>query len=281
MTTWAASSYQSHPWFRMPSLKRKDHSDDSESSSGSEHIARSPSPPRTKRRRCDLLEKGLAQLDLNAIVERSPASAHGPTISLLNTPLSAATASPATHSFQGPPPWHASTSSGVYAAQPPHPTVVFPESVEEPTSPEQAEIQDVRMKIPSWYEIEKDRIVVTDLEDSDTEGSDADASAEHLADVTVSPALLQRIARHNDLPIYARNPVHADPSKALVLFRSIPKPDVAADANEPTPEPVLNYFDDIPLEERFAELDSDTEVMMDTSPLATPPPEDAMDIEPL
>ncbi|OCH93131.1 hypothetical protein OBBRIDRAFT_372786 [Obba rivulosa] len=272
MTTWTTYPYHMHPWFRMPSLKRKDHSDDSESSSG-EYAARSPSPPRVKRRRCDLLEKGLAQLDLNAVVDGSRA----PGILAADVPRHVAAASPAQPSFQGPPAWAASTSTSAYPANVPPPRVVRPGSVEEPTSPAQSEIPDVRMKVRTWYEIEKDRIVVTDLEGSDTEGSDVDAPAEPLASVAVSPTLLARMSRQNELPIYARNTSGSNPSQALVLFRPLVKPtDVAADAHEPEEETETTEP-----EERFVEMDSDGEVMMDTSPLATPPADDAMDIEPL
>lgn len=282
MTTWAYPVHM-HPWFRMPSLKRKDPSDDSESSSGEYH-PRSPSPPRTKRRRCDVLERGLAQLDLNAVADGSP-TAQGPSISVLNMPPHAGAPAPLPPSYQGPPPWAASSSSTPYAAPASMPAVVLPESVEEPTSPAQDELADVKMKVPSWYEIEKDRtcparsvcaradaaagIVVTDLEDSDTEEGDA---AEPQPSVALSPALLERLARRQDLPIYARDASSPDLSSALVLFRPPGRPGGAEEEERvELPEP----------EERFVEIDSDAEEMMDTSPLASPPADDAMDVEPL
>ncbi|KAI0702965.1 hypothetical protein C8T65DRAFT_655220 [Cerioporus squamosus] len=154
-----ANPYSLHPWFRMPSHKRKELSDEEDAPSTFEP-RRSLSPtPSPKRRRCDVLENGMSQLTLDGLAippSASLASASYPTILFPDSPAVASHPPPlwadASHA-SGPNVSHIPTN----AATP----VILPGSVEEPTSPEtvseDAEVQDVSMKIPSWYEIEKDR----------------------------------------------------------------------------------------------------------------------------
>ncbi|KAI0829659.1 hypothetical protein BC628DRAFT_1358139, partial [Trametes gibbosa] len=79
-TAWA-NPYELHPWFKMPSLKRKDVSSDEEdvpavpARGASYELRRSLSPaPSPKRRRCDVLESGLSQLTLHGRpIPQSPA----------------------------------------------------------------------------------------------------------------------------------------------------------------------------------------------------------------
>ncbi|KAI0745472.1 hypothetical protein C8Q76DRAFT_789856 [Earliella scabrosa] len=165
-TAWA-NPYQLHPWFRMPSNKRKDLSDDDEESPSPFYDSRrSVSPiPSPKRRRCDVLENGMSQLTLDgrSIASSAPyilASVAPVTIS--PSPTIQYPDAPATS-----PPTQLQWTDASYAPRvtqiPPNAgaTVVLPGSVEEPTSPEtvseDAEVRDVSMKGPSWYEIEKDR----------------------------------------------------------------------------------------------------------------------------
>ena len=157
MTTAAwANPHQLHPWFRMPTLKRKDLSDEEEDSPPPMYQSRrSLSPaPSPKRRRCDVLENGMSQLTLDG---RSMGSA--PYI-LASPIVQYPTDAPTSHPL---PSW----TDAPYAPRVTHiptnvaATVVLPGSVEEPTSPEtvaeETEVRDVSMKGPSWYEIEKDR----------------------------------------------------------------------------------------------------------------------------
>ncbi|KAI0930377.1 hypothetical protein AcW1_009088 [Taiwanofungus camphoratus] len=216
MTTWAYPVHI-HPWFRMPSLKRK--GPDDENILSPDPGSQSAPLSRSKRRRCNVLEHGIAQLSLDPpddgaadALKRSLSEAAArftsiPTASIPEAPV-----------VQSQPSWDTS----MYTYPPtdaPSVPVVRPGSVEEPTSPV-VDLPDVQMKSPSWYEIEKDRIVVTDLEDSDTEESESDASTKTTPDMTVSPALLERLSKHvSAMP----TPRYQEPdsSKALVLFRPL------------------------------------------------------------
>ncbi|KAI0334952.1 hypothetical protein GY45DRAFT_1317396 [Cubamyces sp. BRFM 1775] len=245
-TAWA-NPYYLHPWFKMPSLKRKDLSSDEEDASttpiraASLEPRRSLSPaPSPKRRRCDVLESGMSQLTLDGRpIPPSPAHFAPGQFPSATTPAAAFPTAPTVQFPDAPQPsipqWTDArlapnvTQLPITAA----PTsVVLPGSVEEPTSPEavveeDAEVPEVSMKVPSWYEIEKDRtstlppsssppiarrpprptvvdasssgssrssesgdtgIVITDLEDSDSEDSDAAAAASAKARSTSTAA---------------------------------------------------------------------------------------------
>ncbi|KAI0743804.1 hypothetical protein C8Q80DRAFT_860669 [Daedaleopsis nitida] len=158
-TAWA-NPHQLHPWFRMPSHKRKDLSDSEEEVTSYYQPRRSLSPaPSPKRRRCDILENGMSQLTLDG---RSIAS---------SAPYILASAAP-TIQYPEPPATTTSRAAPFWADAPYAPrvtqiptnaamNVMLPGSVEEPVSPEtggeDTEVRDVSMKGPSWYEIEKDR----------------------------------------------------------------------------------------------------------------------------
>ncbi|KAI9067116.1 hypothetical protein FKP32DRAFT_1588930 [Trametes sanguinea] len=189
-----ANPYALHPWFKMPSLKRKDLSSDEEDApspparaASLEPSRRSLSPaPSPKRRRCDPLESGMSQLTLDGRavppstppfapgqypypthVNASPAPAPAaatvyppflPTVQLPTTPNpNSAPAAPLW--ADGP---HAPNVTHLPDAGASASSVVLPGSVEEPTSPqtvveEEADAPEVKMKVPSWYEVEKDR----------------------------------------------------------------------------------------------------------------------------
>ncbi|OJT13408.1 hypothetical protein TRAPUB_10043 [Trametes pubescens] len=235
----------------MPSLKRKDASSDEEDAfttspvrgASYEPPRRSLSPaPSPKRRRCDVLESGMSQLTLDGRpIPPSPAhpgqfppqysvpaAAGAPTILFPITP-STSTQSVSSLWADG-----LQVSPVLPAITPALQTsVVLPGSVEEPTSPEalaptamDPDVQDVSMKVPSWYEIEKDRIVITDLEDSDAEDGDGDASKDSSSSgapqFTISSALLDRLPK----PSSGLGPLAPDPNptNALVLYRPLPLP---------------------------------------------------------
>lgn len=148
MASWPYSVH-SHPWFRMPSQKRKayEYSDSSDSSDPDTYSL----PP--KRRRYDGLENGFAQLSLNPAL-RAAQLAQSP----YDYPSSPSV-------LKAPPVAQLEPAFDVWSAQsmvrdpPPHLSpIILPGSVEEPTSPAAGpDIPEVTMKSRSWYEPEKDR----------------------------------------------------------------------------------------------------------------------------
>ncbi|KAI0371125.1 hypothetical protein BV20DRAFT_942941, partial [Pilatotrama ljubarskyi] len=295
---WANPHYL-HPWFKMPSLKRKDLSSDEEDApttplrAASNAPRRSLSPtPSPKRRRCDVLESGMSQLTLDGrpipsssvhfapgqfppppTLQPSGSSAAAPTVFFPDTPTAA--------SQPAAPLW----ADGPHVPNVTHlPTtttatsVVRPGSVEEPTSPEsveqEADAPEVSMKVPSWYEIEKDRIVITDLEDSDAEDNDTatttttsgaggkstptvDLDSRDAPQFTISSALLDRLPK----PTTAFGPLapESNSSNALVLYRPLPLP---ADSKEyeDSSQRTQEEEDDGP---KIEEVEQDVPVEMD------------------
>lgn len=286
MTTWAYHP-SAHPWFREPSLKRKTLEDDDIS------VVEFPEPrpiaSRPKRRRCDNIEHGLAQMTLNrtSVSPPPPPSGFRPIVELpseVQVPHPTAYTEPSSTVYAPFVQETLRTPGFIPGVCSP---VVLPGSVEEPNSPEEAleEVQDVRMKIPHWYEPEKDRtyllalphrtlpsprpagIVITDLEDSDTEAEETKLSTPE-TEYTVSSALLDR------LPIHAPSlPSLAEPdnNKALVLFRPLAIPCPAENEQAGLVEETGEGQDD------FA---SDVSTMY-TDPGTPMDVDDAMDVEPL
>ncbi|KAI0686348.1 hypothetical protein BC835DRAFT_1309554 [Cytidiella melzeri] len=210
---------QSHPWFRMPSLKRKAVERESSSSSADSDLERFALP--RKRFKCGILESGFAQLSLNQTINAPLASTPSLSTHLPNTTHaqndSWASQSTST-SASGDATW-GDISYADFETDPQHASsIVLPGSVEEPSSPEAQTVQepqDVTMKSRSWYEPEKDRIVIVDLDDSDLEDS-ADDSPE----LTVNSALLSRIRDQRANALTSRK--DAGPSMALVLYKPLP-----------------------------------------------------------
>jgi hypothetical protein len=144
-----------HPWFSMPSNKRKLPPSPTSSSDNDEHEGvkgRSSQTGSAKRRRCSTLERDLAHLAINHPIPQtnsyyaspfpSPTSSN-PSVLNLNLPV-ARTPSPALMDLED--------------------TIIHPTSIEEPTSPDfsslplsENEPNDIQMKSQSWYEPEKDR----------------------------------------------------------------------------------------------------------------------------
>ncbi|KAL1942635.1 hypothetical protein VTO73DRAFT_4875 [Trametes versicolor] len=317
-----ANPYALHPWFKMPSLKRKDASSDEEDAltttspvrgASYEPPRRSLSPaPSPKRRRCDVLESGMSQLTLDGRpIPPSPAhpgqfppqyslpaAAGAPTILFPITP-STSTQSVASQWADG-----LQVSPMLPVVNTLHTSVVLPGSVEEPTSPEalaaaamDPDVQDVSMKVPSWYEIEKDRIVITDLEDSDAEdGDNGDArtsesgSSADAPQFTISSALLDRLPK----PSSALGPLVPDPNpnptNALVLYRPLPlRPSSHEDKDDVRDSPRWSE-NASRIEEVFTEdepIMEDTEMPVDEDQLdfapavgsAGEPADEPMDIE--
>ncbi|KAF8161007.1 hypothetical protein B0H34DRAFT_795850 [Crassisporium funariophilum] len=195
--TWATSSHFRHPWFDTAVMKRKhretvspeDDDDGPSPPPGTAFITPpSSSRPPPKRRRCSVLEHGFAYMSIaNATdvpMQPLPMSLNYPHVEDVS-PL-------------------AGSSSQMDADVP----IAYspPYVVEEPTIPE------VKMKTSSWYEPERDRIVITDL-DSFTESDDEREEA-----VTINPVFLERIRTKTfDKPAPST-------SQALVLFKPLPGP---------------------------------------------------------
>jgi len=101
---------------------------------------------------------------------------------------------------------------------------VITPSVEEAESPGYDD-NDIDMRTASWYEPEKDRIVVTDLSDSETEQEDGnnpqyqDDSSESHPQFIISPTYLQRVSGVPKLSFPSAEP---DNSMALVAYRPVP-----------------------------------------------------------
>ncbi|KAH9935404.1 uncharacterized protein B0H18DRAFT_1114158 [Fomitopsis serialis] len=251
----------SHPWFREPSLKRKTLEDDD--ISVVEFPQTRPVAQRPKRRRCDNIEHGLAQMTLNrsSVSPPPPPSRFNPIVEL---PPAAQVPQNSYYESMAHAPSVQETMPPLLMSVPS--PVVLPGSVEEPASPEQTrDVPDVRMKIPSWYEVEKDRIVITDLEDSDTEDQEERKGSRADAEYTVSTALLDRLPIH--APSLPPPSSDSDPSKALVLFRPL----VVASAAE-------RETDASPGDGRQDDMESDAPTMDLDTPMDV---DDAMDIEPL
>jgi len=88
-----------------------------------------------------------------------------------------------------------------------------PNPIEEPSVPE------IKMKSSSWYEPERDRIIVTDLDSSSDEEIETN-EADNLS-VSISPALLEKISSRSREFIGSSLPPPAS-SQALVLFKPLP-----------------------------------------------------------
>ncbi|PCH43707.1 hypothetical protein WOLCODRAFT_164654 [Wolfiporia cocos MD-104 SS10] len=292
MATWTSTyAVDMHPWFRAPSLKRKPFDDDDELSPSQ----RAPTPsrpiaPRPKRRRCDL-ERGFAGLTLNPHSGRTPVDRLAHTYNQTHSESSSPTSSSASSGpasaveAQTRPPWQAPSVPAAATNS----AVVLPGSIEEPTSPETLrELNDVQMKVPSWYEIEKDRIVITDLEDSDAEKDDDERSTLRLeagGNLKVSPALMNRLSKSMH-PLSASRDFGSDPDaagKALVLFKPLVIPASISEPQEPVVEEQdyeTGRIQEVEDDETSAVLDDDISVAdMDTgTPMEI---DDAMEIDPL
>ncbi|KAG8986182.1 hypothetical protein FRB90_004175 [Tulasnella sp. 427] len=163
-----------------------------------------------------------------------------------------------------------------------------PTFVQEPMPiQQQPPLNEVHMKTRSWYEPEKDRIVVLNLDDSDTESETSpDASAPSRSSTqspvdenmggnpyTISQAYLSRI---KGVPQPASPPTHPyHQAGSLILYKGLPNlaPNPIEDIdNEPLDDSHPNYVlpkwgpipvqDDRPLYATIEEVDDDDDVEM-------------------
>ncbi|KII92341.1 hypothetical protein PLICRDRAFT_172444 [Plicaturopsis crispa FD-325 SS-3] len=250
MNVYTPSHAIRHPWFTMPSSKRKLDAEGDEATPLQTLLPASPNQHSTKRRRYNTLEHGFAHLNLQGLQPSTPIYTTSPTSSVSEF-------SHAPSISEVPIPLHTVSDASPMDADSSLP-VVRPRSVEEPP--------DVKMKGSSWYEPEKDResrpplpashdantpsvrpgIVVTDLDDSDDD-SERDARSE--AGIAISTALLERIraraAVGNSLD--TPPPPVDDSSKALVLFRPLPTAQWAAEASTDPDEDETREVEERPL----------------------------------
>jgi hypothetical protein len=224
MTIWGTSNSIRHPWFDTPTTKRKLAFDDECDESNPQTIRpRKKASDSIKRRRITSLESGFGHLSL----ESNHLTFSPPQIRT-QTPFSRVqsdTQADFRLEVLDPPPVIQQDASLTDFSFP----VMFPSSVEEPISPD-SNIPEVTMKTSSWYEPEKDRIIVTSLDDSDEE-------SDQEGDLQVSPALLNCIKEARFSPPAIKN----KESMALVLFTPItftspPKSDMKEIKPEETAE---------------------------------------------
>jgi len=103
-----------------------------------------------------------------------------------------------------------------------------PGSVDEPPSPD---VDDIQMSTQTWYEPEKDRIIITSLDDDDEyDGDDEGQQRQHAgtnsiaqgSEFTISPAFLSAINKKLAQSVEASPPpADASRAQALVLFRPL------------------------------------------------------------
>lgn len=284
----AYTSVHMHPWFRMPSLKRKTYSTDSSDSASASDADASASefdgpalhtygharehiqyhshdraaPPPPKRRKCDVLESGIAQLSLDPRASW-PGAPVNASLNMNGAPIPPQPQPAYAPSWAAQPIAGPSTDPNSWNTQPPIPypaPVVFPGSVEEPTSPAanpssglsptsrdadaSPDIADVTMKGSyQWYEPEKDRTSrsasapapatnananaarkrtagIVITDLDDSDTSDTEAGAEADAPALRVNAAFMERLRAGTAPI-PRGPPPPSDSKALVLFRPL------------------------------------------------------------
>ncbi|THH30946.1 hypothetical protein EUX98_g3267 [Antrodiella citrinella] len=233
-----------HPWFRMPSLKRKNAYIYSDPDIDSPTTSRPEPLPAPKRRRCDDLERGLAQLSI------------APTYSTPSAANANAFPAPAYSS------WNTSDVQAIV------------------TEPEDTPIECD----DEWFEPEKDRtspspshpppsrtspplppsapsgIVITKLAPDEPIHMSPPPPPDPVS-VTISPALLDRLKSHHQtfgIPgLLQGPPPRADDSRALVLFKPL--------KIEPPsqPEPVIHE----PEEEKADVVQEEDADMMDVEML--------------
>ncbi|KAI0081868.1 hypothetical protein K474DRAFT_1655731 [Panus rudis PR-1116 ss-1] len=132
-----------HPWFRNPSLKRK-----GSYTVDSPDIATFETSPRTKRRRCDNLEHGFAQMTLNPAAIVPPVQQQP--LFMQTSPFGS-----------NPPPFQplgGTVNLNGTSIPPAADTTVQPTDVPSPV-PVDIDPPSPRSKtsVPSWYEPQKDR----------------------------------------------------------------------------------------------------------------------------
>jgi len=113
------------------------------------------------------------------------------------------------------------TSTSLSTQSTPPITPEQPVSIEEPP--------EIKMGFSSWYEPEKDRIVITELDDSEEEDEDAGKAQSEGGGYTISPAILSVLNKRlgidppsldiPDASSTASSAIAGRPSQALILFQ--------------------------------------------------------------
>lgn len=149
-------SYFRHPWFNMPSNKRKNPPSSSSSDNDDHNELPHPSqtcadsdPIPTKRRRCATLENGFAHLAIHHPLH-STTSAHTRAYTAPTLPNTSAIELKSDLSGARPLSPMPVDSESTYGNIPPGP-------IERHIPPSENELVDVKMRSQSWYEPEKDR----------------------------------------------------------------------------------------------------------------------------
>ncbi|CAL1707021.1 unnamed protein product [Somion occarium] len=269
------SALYMHPWYKMPTLKRKgsfefdfDHACQPHQA-GVENLRdrELASGPRVKRRRCDNLENGFSQLSLNptavgAVVQ--PQTQH-----LWGVPYSANPSYNAFGSTQSQPqPPSSGVDSVLTGTAPDAPSLAtsasgpLPPAIHEYTSISPPDISPTAIDTEeySWYEPEKD--LITNLNTTEPDASPSPSSPtgagrtggdddEDSLRVTLPASLLRRLNNRDDvnLPSLLREAPDSDPSKALVLFRPLTLPSAEEKEEEGTSRTEPSIGGDIELEE--------------------------------
>ncbi|KAJ8507909.1 hypothetical protein ONZ45_g9755 [Pleurotus djamor] len=250
-----------HPWFVKPSMKRKHlhHQSSSESSptasppsqsdeesprnnNNNDDTSNQVNPHRPKRRRFSALEKGFSHLSLEqqhnvgqfpvaSPVFLSPNDERNNNVGSSQLP---------NISEMSPSTYYASTTGNGNGGeqgmdddgmQYENLDVVRPAQVEEPFEPVDhpptPPIHEINMKSSTWYEPEPDRIVVTDLDDSEDEADVEDNP------ISLPASVLKHIAaRHMGMGLDRSVLPSENTNRALVLFRPLPIPGKAEDDDE-------------------------------------------------
>ncbi|KAF8622335.1 hypothetical protein AX15_007070 [Amanita polypyramis BW_CC] len=209
--TWAQTSHLRHPWYHTFAAKRKVCTG---STTGSCHVEDDESTDvarPVKRRRCSALERGFAHLSLTrAYLDDNQA---------VSSTVGQAAERP--EDMEVPMDSDLPMFTGVGDLTPDMNTVITPSYVEEPAPA----VSDAKMRSSTWYELEPDRIVITELETSSDEESDANNDGPERGGLYVSPTLLGHIRSRMlgaGLLLPKHNTAETSASKALVLFRPIP-----------------------------------------------------------
>lgn len=152
-----------HPWFNMPTAKRKRPHSSSSSDNDEPALNERPTAFRAyvgggspKRRRCSTLERGFAHMNLSYHIPQI-SDAQASTTSYPSPPNSSTSPDPSILELDARSPSPAAMDSDYMYP------VVQPGSIEEPPSPGQLwappldDVPEIQMKSQSWYEPEKDR----------------------------------------------------------------------------------------------------------------------------
>ncbi|KAF5326156.1 hypothetical protein D9611_000151 [Ephemerocybe angulata] len=258
---YSTASHFRHPWFDTSIAKRKQPVQVNPNEDMDDEDESDDRP--VKRRRCSGLENGIAHLNLGSGQHPRLHQHHQhrtmwghvqPTVEERGS-----TASPT----------NTASSASSFTSLTDRRNVLFPGSVEEPSSA--PEVKMMSTGASSWYEPERDRIVITDLEgyaaDSDEEDQTEDTLTVEDMDgppemVNIHPAYLQHLRTSRTALDRQHLPSSAseDQSRALVLFRPLSfkrEPELNEGGHTaPTPEPAQSASYSEGLDDDAMDLDA-------------------------